>query len=117
MTHFGIVVGSYRVVLGYWSAVGYYEVLDGTVLKELGETNMSWMSLKWFACRSSYSTYSTTKFGCVYARCCMLHVACGQPHLQLVEHFEDQLAVHIVLRRNTQHATCNMQHAGRNEIT
>ena len=35
MTHFGMVVGSYRVVLGYWSAVGYYEVLDGTVLKEL----------------------------------------------------------------------------------
>ena len=66
-----------RVLLGYWGTVGYYEVLDGTVLKELGETNMSWMSLKWFACRSSLRTHSTTKakFGCVYAT--LLHVACG----------------------------------------
>ncbi len=61
MTHFGIVVGSDGCYWGSWSTVGYCEVLDGTVLKELGETNMSWMSLKWFACRSSLCTHSTTK--------------------------------------------------------
>ncbi len=89
------------MLLGYWSTVGYYEVLDGTVLKELGETNMSWMSLKWFACSAVVVAHAQHHQGQVLAvcmpRCCTLHVATLWARLQLVEHVEDQLAVHIVL--------------------